>query len=41
VVVPNPLTRLLPVDHANLRLNSLAEFSLDELVEKVELLKKR
>lgn len=39
VVVPNPLTRLLPVDHADLRLNSLADFSLDELMEKVELLK--
>ncbi len=39
VVVPNPLTRLLPVDHAEMRLDSLADITLDALIEKVELLK--
>ncbi|MDD2694522.1 MAG: HAD-IA family hydrolase [Anaerolineales bacterium] len=32
VAVPNEMTRSLPLDHANLRLDSLAEMSLDELV---------
>ncbi len=36
VVVPNPLTRLLSVDHAEIRLNSLAEISLEALIAKVE-----
>jgi HAD superfamily hydrolase (TIGR01509 family) len=36
VVVPNPLTRLLNVDHADLRLDSLADISLEDLIEKVE-----
>lgn len=36
VVVPNPLTRLLSVDHAELRLNSLADISLGVLIARVE-----
>jgi len=36
VVVPNPLTRLLSLDHADLRLNSLTEISLENLIAKVE-----
>lgn len=36
VVVPNPLTRLLSVDHADLCLSSLAEAPLELLLEKVE-----
>ena len=32
VAVPNPLTRDLPVDHADLRLDSLADLDLDELL---------
>ena len=39
VVVPNPLTRLLSVDHAELRLNSLGDISLESLVAKVESMK--
>jgi len=33
VVIPNPLTRQLPLDHADLRLNSLAEKSLEEIIQ--------
>lgn len=36
VAIPNPLTRLLPLDHANLRLESLAEIPLEKLILKVE-----
>ena len=32
VAVPNPLTSQLPLDHADLRLNSLAELPLAELL---------
>jgi HAD superfamily hydrolase (TIGR01509 family) len=32
VVVPNPLTRRLPIDHANLRLETLADLSLEEII---------
>lgn len=32
VVIPNPLTRQLPVDHADLRLDSLEDLDLDELL---------
>lgn len=35
VAVPNPLTRLLPLDHANLRVESLAEMPLSELLRQV------
>jgi HAD superfamily hydrolase (TIGR01509 family) len=35
VAVPNPLTRLLPLDHANLRVESLAETPLNELLRQV------
>ena len=41
VAVPNPLTRLLPLDHADLRLDSLAEIPLEALIQQVELLKNR
>jgi hypothetical protein len=34
--VPNPLTRLLPVDAADLQLISLAELPLEVLLRKVE-----
>ena len=33
VAVPNPLTRSLNLDHANLRLNSLADISLEEIIQ--------
>jgi HAD superfamily hydrolase (TIGR01509 family) len=33
VVVPNPLTRQLPLDHADLRLESLAAMPLDEIIQ--------
>jgi HAD superfamily hydrolase (TIGR01509 family) len=36
VVVPNPLTSLLPLDHADLRLNSLADITLEELLALVD-----
>lgn len=36
VAVPNPLTRQLPTDHADLRLDSLAELPLEELLLEVE-----
>ncbi|MDQ2745364.1 MAG: HAD-IA family hydrolase, partial [Chloroflexota bacterium] len=32
VVVPNPLTRQLPIDHADLRLTSLADMPLQSLI---------
>jgi HAD superfamily hydrolase (TIGR01509 family) len=35
VAVPNPTTRQLPLDGANLRLESLAEMSLESLLRKV------
>lgn len=35
VAVPNPLTRKLPLDHADLILNSLAGLRLEELLRKV------
>ena len=36
VAVPNPLTSQLPLDHANLRLASLADMSLERLIEEVQ-----
>jgi HAD superfamily hydrolase (TIGR01509 family) len=36
VAVPNPLTALLPLDHADLRLTTLADLSLDELLSRVD-----
>jgi HAD superfamily hydrolase (TIGR01509 family) len=36
VAVPNPLTRRLSVDHADLRLASLAEVPLEELLRRIE-----
>jgi HAD superfamily hydrolase (TIGR01509 family) len=39
VAVPNPLTAQLDLSHANLRLDSLAEISLKDLLETVELVK--
>lgn len=36
VVIPNPLTRQLPTDHADLRLNSLADVPLEELLLEIE-----
>ncbi|HZD56255.1 MAG TPA: HAD family hydrolase [Anaerolineales bacterium] len=38
VAVPNPLTRELPLDHADLRLDTLAEMPLEELLRKAEAL---
>jgi len=35
IAVPNPLTRDLPLDHANLRLTSLADLPLEALLAKV------
>jgi len=35
VVVPNPLTRQLPIDRADLQLNSLADVRLEELLRQV------
>lgn len=35
VVVPNPLTSQLPIDHADLRLTSLADTSLQSLISSV------
>ncbi len=35
VVVPNPLTRQLPIGHADLRLDSLADMPLEELLRRV------
>jgi HAD superfamily hydrolase (TIGR01509 family) len=34
VAVPNALTRLLPIDHADLRLESLADMPLEELLHR-------
>ncbi len=36
VAVPNPLTRQLSTDHADLRLDSLRDLSLEELLRQVE-----
>jgi putative hydrolase of the HAD superfamily len=36
VVVPNPLTRQLPTEHADLRTDSLADLPLLELLRRVE-----
>jgi HAD superfamily hydrolase (TIGR01509 family) len=36
VAVPNPLTRLLSLDHADMRLDSLADIPLEALIENVE-----
>jgi HAD superfamily hydrolase (TIGR01509 family) len=35
IAVPNDLTRQLPLDHADLKLNSLAELTLDEIISRV------
>ncbi len=36
VAVPNPMTEELPVDQADLRLRALSDFSLTDLLEKLE-----
>lgn len=36
VAVPNALTARLPLDHADLRLDSLTDISLEDLIEQVE-----
>jgi len=36
VAVPNPLTSLLPLDHADLRLKTLADLTLEELLTRVD-----
>jgi len=36
VVVPNVLTRRLPIDHADLRLDSLTAMTLDELLVRIQ-----
>jgi HAD superfamily hydrolase (TIGR01509 family) len=36
VVVPNPVTRQLPLEHADLCLSSLGDVSLEQLLEKVQ-----
>jgi beta-phosphoglucomutase-like phosphatase (HAD superfamily) len=36
VAVPNPVTRKLPTDHADVRLHSLADLPLEELLRQVE-----
>lgn len=36
VAVPNPITELLPLDHADHRLDSLAEEPLDRLLRRIE-----
>jgi len=36
VFVPNPLSRRLPVDHADVHLDSLGDMSLEELLRKIE-----
>ncbi len=38
VVIPNPLTRLLSVDHAELRLDSMADITVEALITKVEMM---
>ena len=35
IVVPNGMTSVLPLDHADLRLNSLSDISLEKLLRKV------
>jgi len=35
VAVPNPLTRQLPLHHADLVIDSLADYTLDDIIEKV------
>jgi HAD superfamily hydrolase (TIGR01509 family) len=37
VVVPNPLTSQMPTDHADLKLGSLADLTLEDLLSRVEL----
>jgi HAD superfamily hydrolase (TIGR01509 family) len=37
VAVPNPLTRQLNLDHADLELTTLADLTLDEIISKTEL----
>ena len=39
VAVPNPLTRALPLDHADLHLDSLADLSLEGILQKAASLK--
>ena len=41
VAVPNPVTRQLPLEHADLCLSSLHDFSLERLLEKVQQRAKR
>jgi len=41
VAVPNPLTKLLPLGHADMRLNSLSEMHLKSLIDHVESFKNR
>ena len=36
VAVPNPLTALMSLDHADMRLDSLMDISLEELIRQVE-----
>jgi len=36
VVVPNPLSRLFPVDHADVHLDSLGELPLEKLLQRIE-----
>lgn len=36
VAIPNPVTAQLPLDHANLRLTSMAALPLEELIQRVE-----
>lgn len=36
VAVPNALTALMPLDHADMRLNSLTDISLEDLIRQVE-----
>lgn len=36
VAVPNPMTHALPIDHADLCLESLAEMTLEDLLNKIE-----
>ncbi len=36
VAVPNALTALMPLDHADMRLDSLTDISLEELIRQVE-----
>jgi len=36
VAIPNPITAQLPLEHADIRLNSMADLSLEQLIERVE-----